>query len=81
MPEQSDENTKLLRALLALAVDEREERVKEMPGAQKTEVILDSAGLASGEIAALTGKQAGSVRMALSRARKGNDKDDRSSDG
>jgi DNA-directed RNA polymerase specialized sigma24 family protein len=63
--------TKLLRALLALAVDEREERLTANPGARKTELILDAAGLDSSEIAALTGKQAGSVRMALSRARKG----------
>jgi DNA-directed RNA polymerase specialized sigma24 family protein len=62
--------TKLLRALLALAVDEREERASRTPGAPRTELILAAAGLDSTEIAVLTGKQPGSVRMALSRARK-----------
>jgi DNA-directed RNA polymerase specialized sigma24 family protein len=70
MAEVTDEAVKLLRALLALAVDERDERVARQPTAQKTELILDAAGLDSAEIAALTGKQAGSVRMTLSRARK-----------
>jgi DNA-directed RNA polymerase specialized sigma24 family protein len=71
MAEGKDETAKLLRALLALAVDEREERIVRQPGAQKTELILDAVGLESSEIASLTGKQAGSVRMTLSRARKG----------
>lgn len=70
MADKPDETTKLLRALLALAVDEREARVEASPGAPKIEVLLASAGLDSTEIASLTGKRAGSVRVALSRARK-----------
>jgi len=67
--EKPDEPTKLLRALLMLAIEERSAR-SEPPGAPKIELLLDAAGFDSSEIAALTGKQAGSVRMALSRARK-----------
>jgi DNA-directed RNA polymerase specialized sigma24 family protein len=71
MAEPTEEITKLLRALLMLAIDEREARMETMPGRQKIEVLLDAAGLDSSEIAALTGKQPGSVRMTLSRVRKG----------
>ena len=66
----NDEIVKLMRALLTLAVDEREERVSNDPKARKTELLLDQAGLDSSEIAAMTGKQAGSVRMTLSRERR-----------
>lgn len=75
------ETTKLLRALLALAVDEREQRLTADSGARKTELILDAAGLDSSEIASLIGKQAGSVRMTLSRARKGASKKQENGDG
>jgi DNA-directed RNA polymerase specialized sigma24 family protein len=75
------ESPKLLRALLALAVDEREQRLTADSGARKTELILDAAGLDSSEIAALIGKQAGSVRMTLSRARKGGSKKQDNGDG
>jgi hypothetical protein len=69
--EQTDTATaRLLRALLALAVDDRERRVASEPQARKTEVLLDGAGLDSAEIAMLVGKQPGSVRMTLSRARR-----------
>jgi DNA-directed RNA polymerase specialized sigma24 family protein len=68
MPE-SEENTKLLKALLALAVDEREQRAKLDPTLQATELLLNQAGLESPEIAGLMGKQPGAVRMTLSRAR------------
>ena len=73
MVDKPDEMTKLLRAILVLAIDEREAR-PEAAGAQKIEVLLDSAGFDSSEIAALIGKQAGSVRVALSRARKSTEK-------
>jgi DNA-directed RNA polymerase specialized sigma24 family protein len=69
--EEANDAVKFLRALLALAVDDRERRLASDPSARKTELILDNAGLDSSEIAALVGKQAGSVRMTLSRARKG----------
>lgn len=75
------ETTKLLRALLSLAVDEREQGLTTNPGARKTELILDAAGLDSSEIAVLIGKQAGSVRMTLSRARKGGSKKQENADG
>ena len=74
------ESAKLLRALLALAVDERENSPTTPAGARKTELILHSAGLDSSEIAALTGKQAGAVRMMLSRARKAGSKKAKAAD-
>ena len=61
----------LLRALVMLAIDEREQRLKDNPSELKTEVLLAAAGLDSSEIATLVGKQPGSVRTTLSRARRG----------
>lgn len=75
------ETTKLLRALLGLAVDERERGLTANPGMRRTELILDAAGLESSEIAVLVGKQAGSVRTTLSRARKGGSKKPENGDG
>lgn len=65
---------RLLRAMLALMIDEREMRPQE--GSRRTEVVLAEAGLGAAEIAELTGKPAGSVRMTLSRARKARKADD-----
>ena len=59
----------LLRALLVLAIDERESRPRPEEGA-RTEVLLAAAGLGAAEIAQLTGKNPSSVRVTLSRARK-----------
>jgi DNA-directed RNA polymerase specialized sigma24 family protein len=65
-PESTDT---LLKAILALMVDEREARPAS-DRERRTEVLLASAGLGASEIAELTGKQPGAVRMALSRARR-----------
>jgi DNA-directed RNA polymerase specialized sigma24 family protein len=66
---EETETQDLLRALLVLAIDERESRPRPEEAA-RTEVLLASAGLGSGEIAQLTGKNPSSVRVTLSRARK-----------
>ena len=58
----------LLLALVALEVDRRESSIAE--GQVKTEVLLNSAGLTSQQIALIMGKNATAVRMTLSRAKK-----------
>jgi DNA-directed RNA polymerase specialized sigma24 family protein len=60
----------LLRAMLALMVDEREHRAIDRPDQAKTEVLLADAGLGAGDIAPLLNKQPNAVRMSLSRARR-----------
>jgi DNA-directed RNA polymerase specialized sigma24 family protein len=60
----------LLRAMLALMVDEREARAADRPNQAKTEVLLADAGLGTADIAALLSKQPDAVRMTLSRARR-----------
>lgn len=64
-----------LAGILALLIEEREERGREGKSAEKIEVLLSKAGLSNEEIAAVTGKQPSAVRMAVSRAKpkKGND--------
>jgi DNA-directed RNA polymerase specialized sigma24 family protein len=59
----------LLKAILAIMVDERESRPPEQRK-RRTELVLADAGLGPAEIAELTGKQPAAVRMALSRARR-----------
>jgi hypothetical protein len=59
----------LLRAILALMIDEREARPPHERDV-RTEVLLADAGLNAGDIAELTGKQPAAVRMAISRARR-----------
>ncbi len=72
----------LLRAMLALMVDEREARATDRPGQAKTEILLADAGLAASDIATLLNKQPGAVRMTLSRARrKQNGRSEGDSDG
>jgi len=68
MADELDTNT-LLRALLVLAIDEREARERTEESA-RTEVLLAAAGLGAAEIAQLTGKNPSSIRVTLSRARK-----------
>lgn len=68
MPDETDTQT-LLRALLVLAIDERESRPR-IEEDVRTEVLLAAAGLGSTEIAHLTRKNPSSVRVTLSRARK-----------
>jgi DNA-directed RNA polymerase specialized sigma24 family protein len=59
----------LLKAMLAIMIDERESRPPEQRK-RRTELVLAEAGLGPAEIAELTGKQPAAVRMALSRARR-----------
>lgn len=59
----------LLRAILALLIDEREARQPD-EHRERTEVILANAGFGATEIAALTGKNPASIRVTLSRARR-----------
>lgn len=59
----------LLTAVLAVLLDEREQRVKDQPQARKAETLLADAGLPIPVVAALLGKQTAAVRMAVSRAR------------
>jgi DNA-directed RNA polymerase specialized sigma24 family protein len=54
--------------LLRLAVAEREERHDPALSERKIEVLLHEAGLSHGQIAAVTGKQASAVRMAIARS-------------
>ncbi len=68
MMAESESTDRLLRAILAILVDQREGTADEQQ-ARRTEVLLADAGLSPTEIAQLTGKQAAAVRMALSRAR------------
>ncbi len=58
-----------LSGILALLVDEREERVKEDKAAAKTEVLLGKAGVPVENIQALTGKKADAIRKAIQRAK------------
>ncbi|HVE95072.1 MAG TPA: hypothetical protein VNB24_09140 [Acidimicrobiales bacterium] len=59
----------LLTAVLAVLLDEREQRVREQPAARKPEALLADAGLPVPVIATLLGKQPSAVRMSVSRAR------------
>lgn len=58
-----------LAGLLALLIDERDERVRESKTARKTEVVLATAGMSIDDIAAVTGKKRDAVRMAIQRGR------------
>jgi DNA-directed RNA polymerase specialized sigma24 family protein len=55
--------------ILALLVDEREERIAGNKDAGKTEIVLAKAGLAAPEIASLMGKKPDAVRKTLQRGR------------
>jgi DNA-directed RNA polymerase specialized sigma24 family protein len=58
-----------LSGILALLVDEREERAKENKSTVKTEVLLDNVGMSAEAIAAVTGKNVAAVRKTIQRAR------------
>jgi DNA-directed RNA polymerase specialized sigma24 family protein len=58
-----------MTGVLALLIDEREERTRENQDAVKTEVLLADAGLSIEDIAKATGKKYDTVRMAISRGR------------
>jgi hypothetical protein len=60
-----------MAGVLALLVDEREQRVKDDKSATKTELLLANAGLSNEDIAAVTGKNANAIRVAVRRARTG----------
>jgi hypothetical protein len=59
-----------LGGILALLIDEREERTIDRKDVAKTEILLAGAGLSIDEIAAVTGRSYDAVRMAISRGRK-----------
>jgi hypothetical protein len=59
-----------MAGILALLIEEREERKKGDKDADKIEAILSKAGLSNDDIAAVTGKQSDAVRMAISRTKK-----------
>lgn len=65
------EPEKALAGILALLVEEREERKKTEKDAKKTELVLSQAGLSNEDIALVTGKQADAVRMKITRAKSG----------
>lgn len=58
-----------MAGVLALLVDEREERAKGNKDAAKTEVLLANAGLSIEDIVSLTGKKPDAVRKAIQRGR------------
>jgi DNA-directed RNA polymerase specialized sigma24 family protein len=58
-----------LAGILALLVDEREERAKQSKPDVRTEVLLADVGLSVDEIVAVTRKNAGAVRKAIQRGR------------
>jgi DNA-directed RNA polymerase specialized sigma24 family protein len=58
-----------MAGVLALLVDEREERSKDNKEARKTELILAEAGLSPDDIAAVMDKNLGAVRKAIQRGR------------
>lgn len=59
-----------LSGILALLIDEREERTLGDNSAAKTEILLAQAGLSIEEIATVTGKKYDTVRMAITRGKK-----------
>lgn len=58
-----------MAGILALLIEEREERKKGDKDAEKIELVLSKAGLSNDDIAAVTGKQTSAVRMAISRTK------------
>jgi hypothetical protein len=60
---------KAMAGILALMIDEREHRVQGDKDALKIEVLLARAGLSNEDIAAVTGKNANAIRVALHRAK------------
>lgn len=55
--------------ILALLIDEREERAKDSKTTRKIEILLANAGLSVDDIVALTGNKAGAIRKAIQRGR------------
>lgn len=63
-----DQIPTLLRALVALQIADRQERLSD-DAPRPTEVVLAEAGLALGDIADLTGRKYESVKTTIRRAR------------
>jgi hypothetical protein len=59
----------LLMAVLAVLIDEREQRIATRDTGIKTEVLLTRLGLSSTLIGRLMGKQPAAIRVTLSRVR------------
>jgi DNA-directed RNA polymerase specialized sigma24 family protein len=60
---------KSLAGILALLIEEREQRATGDKKATKIEILLSRAGLSNSDIGAVTGKNAGAVRMVIQRAK------------
>jgi predicted transcriptional regulator len=60
-----------MAGILALMIDERENRTSYEPDAPRTEVLLSRAGMSVDEIVRLTGKKSDTVRKIILRAAKG----------
>lgn len=58
-----------LAGILALLIDEREERVRDDKGVTRTEVLLANAGLSADDIQAVTGKTPDAVKKAIQRGK------------
>lgn len=63
------EASKALAGILALLIEEREQRVGGDKDATKIEVLLARVGLSNEDIAAVTGKNPDAVRKAIERAK------------
>lgn len=74
MPKQKEplrlDTDKSMAGILALLAAQREEGLDDGNQQRRTEVILAGAGLNANEIAAVTGKNSGSVRKTIERSRK-----------
>jgi hypothetical protein len=60
---------KSMAGILALLIEEREQRVTGDKSATKIEVLLSRAGLSNPDIVAVTGKNADAIRMVIQRAK------------
>jgi DNA-directed RNA polymerase specialized sigma24 family protein len=59
-----------MAGILALLIDERDDRTQDDKDAVKTEVLLAQAGLSIEDISTVTGKKYDTVRMAITRGKK-----------
>jgi hypothetical protein len=64
------EESKAMAGILALLIEEREERLAGNKEATKIEVLLARIGFSNEDIAAVTGKKADAVRKVIERAAK-----------
>ena len=61
--------SKAMAGILALLIEEREERLIDDKEAAKIEVLLANVGLSNDDIAVVTGKKRDAVRKTIERAR------------